>query len=70
MEFFNSLNRLNVAASRAKGVSILVGSPRIFAAECRHAAEASVGERLVPLWRDSEMHVVCSKISGFRGVPS
>jgi predicted RecB family nuclease len=35
MEFLYSLNRLNVATSRAKCVSILVGSPRIFEAECR-----------------------------------
>lgn len=35
MEFLYSLNRLNVATSRAKCVSILVASPRIFEAECR-----------------------------------
>ena len=35
MEFLYSSNRLNVAISRAKCVSILVGSPRIFEAECR-----------------------------------
>jgi uncharacterized protein len=35
MEFLYSLNRLNVATSRAKCVSILVGSPLIFEAECR-----------------------------------
>ena len=35
MEFLYSPNRLNVAISRAKCVSILVGSPRIFEAECR-----------------------------------
>lgn len=35
MEFLYSLNRLNVATSRAKCVSILVGSPRVFEAECR-----------------------------------
>jgi predicted RecB family nuclease len=35
MEFLYSLNRLNVATSRAKCASILVSSPRIFAAECR-----------------------------------
>jgi uncharacterized protein len=34
MEFLYSLNRLNVA-SRAKCVSILVGSPQIFEAQCR-----------------------------------
>lgn len=35
MEFLYSLNRLNVATSRAKCVTILVGSPQIFEAECR-----------------------------------
>ena len=35
MEFLYSLNRLNVATSRAKCVSIMVSSPRIFEAECR-----------------------------------
>jgi len=35
MEFLYSLNRLNVATSRDKCVSILVGSPQIFEAECR-----------------------------------
>src|SRR4029077_4473208 len=35
MEFLYSLNRLNVATSRAKCVSILVSSQQIFEAECR-----------------------------------
>jgi predicted RecB family nuclease len=35
MEFLYSLNRLNVATTRAKCASILVGSPSIFEAECR-----------------------------------
>ncbi len=35
MEFLYSLNRLNVATSRAKCVSILASSPQIFEAECR-----------------------------------
>lgn len=35
MEFLYSLNRLNVATSRAKCVSILIGAPQIFEAECR-----------------------------------
>ncbi len=35
MEFLYSLNRLNVATSRAKCVSILIGSPQIFEAECK-----------------------------------
>jgi uncharacterized protein len=35
MEFLYSLNRLNVATSRAKCLCILVASPRVFEAECR-----------------------------------
>jgi predicted RecB family nuclease len=35
MEFLYSLNRLNVATSRAKCVSILVASPAVFQAECK-----------------------------------
>jgi uncharacterized protein len=35
MEFLYSANRLNVATSRAKCISILVGSPSLFEAECR-----------------------------------
>lgn len=35
MEFLYSLNRLNVAVSRAKGVFILVGNPKLFEPECR-----------------------------------
>jgi uncharacterized protein len=35
MEFLYSLNRLNVATSRARCVCVLVGSPALFEAECR-----------------------------------
>jgi len=35
MEFLYSLNRLNVATSRARCVCVLVGSPELFAPECR-----------------------------------
>lgn len=35
MEFLYSLNRLNVATSRAKCVSIIVSSPQLLEAECR-----------------------------------
>jgi hypothetical protein len=34
MEFLYSLNRLNVATSRAKCMSLIVGSPQIAEAEC------------------------------------
>jgi uncharacterized protein len=35
IEFLYSLNRFNVATSRAKCISILVSSPKLFEAECR-----------------------------------
>jgi superfamily I DNA and/or RNA helicase len=35
MEFLYSLHRLNVATSRAKCLSLIVGAPAIFEAECR-----------------------------------
>jgi superfamily I DNA and/or RNA helicase len=35
MEFLYSLNRLNVATSRARCMSILIGSPLLFEADCR-----------------------------------
>jgi uncharacterized protein len=35
MEFLYSLNRLNVATSRAKCMSVMVSSPVLFEAECR-----------------------------------
>src|SRR3974377_1201416 len=35
MEFLYSLNRLNVATSRAKCACILVANPRLFEPECR-----------------------------------
>jgi len=36
MEFLYSLNRLNVATSRGQTAVVVVGSPRIFAPECRN----------------------------------
>ena len=35
MEFLYSLNRLNVATSRAMSNVIVVGSPRLFEPDCR-----------------------------------
>ena len=35
MEFLYSLNRLNVATSRAKCLAVIVGSPDLFEASCR-----------------------------------
>ena len=35
MEFLYSLNRLNVAVSRARCVAVLIANPRLFQVECR-----------------------------------
>jgi uncharacterized protein len=42
IEFLYSLNRLNVATSRAKCLSILVSAPQIFEAECRTPRQAQL----------------------------
>lgn len=39
MEFLYSLNRLNVAVSRARAASILVASPALFEPDCRSPAQ-------------------------------
>ena len=39
MDFLYSLNRLNVAASRARTACILVGNPKLFEPECRSPAQ-------------------------------
>jgi len=36
MEFLYSLNRLNVATSRAKCLAVIVGSPKLFEASCKN----------------------------------
>lgn len=42
MEFLYSLNRLNVATSRAKCVCIMVGSPELFETDCRTPRQAQL----------------------------
>ena len=49
MEFLYSLNRLNVATSRARCVCVLVGSPELFAPECQTPKADATGQRLLPL---------------------
>lgn len=46
MEFLYSLNRLNVATSRAKCLAILVASPRLFEAECRNPRQMKLANAL------------------------
>src|SRR5262249_5219052 len=46
MEFLYSLNRLNVATSRAQTAVILVGSPRLFEPECRTPRQMQLANAL------------------------
>jgi predicted RecB family nuclease len=55
MEFLYSLNRLNVATSRARGLAILVASSRLFETECRSPRQMHLANGLC---RFREMAVV------------
>ncbi|HEX8878843.1 MAG TPA: TM0106 family RecB-like putative nuclease, partial [Candidatus Acidoferrum sp.] len=46
MEFLYSLNRLNVATSRAKTAVVVVGSPRLFEPECRSPRQMQLANAL------------------------
>jgi len=46
MEFLYSLNRLNVATSRARCLAILVASPRLFEPECRTPRQMKLANAL------------------------
>ncbi len=51
MEFLYSLNRLNVATSRAMSTVIIVGSPTIVGAGVQKSAADATSQRPVPLSR-------------------
>jgi uncharacterized protein len=46
MEFLYSLNRLNVATSRAKSAVVVVGSPRLFQPECQTPRQMQLANAL------------------------
>jgi len=46
MEFLYSLNRLNVATSRARALVILVSSPRLLEPECRSPRQMQLANAL------------------------
>jgi predicted RecB family nuclease len=50
MEFLYSLNRLNVATSRAMSNVILVGNPRLFEPECRNPRQIQLANALCRYW--------------------
>jgi uncharacterized protein len=58
MEFLYSLNRLNVATSRARCACILVASPRLFEPECKSPRQMQLANaicRYVELARAVDM---------------
>ncbi len=46
MEFLYSLNRLNVATSRARAAVVVVGSPRLLEPECRTPRQMQLANAL------------------------
>ena len=60
MEFLYSLNRLNVATSRAQAVVIVVGSPRLLEPECRSPRQMQLANALC---RYAEMARIVEKTS-------
>jgi uncharacterized protein len=46
MEFLYSLNRLNVATSRAKCVCIVVANPRLYEPDCRTPRQMTLANAL------------------------
>jgi len=59
MEFLYSLNRLNVATSRAKSNVIVVASPRLFEPECRSPRQIQLANALCR-FRELARIVKCS----------
>ncbi|MDE2869521.1 MAG: C-terminal helicase domain-containing protein, partial [Chloroflexota bacterium] len=50
MEFLYSLNRLNVATSRAKCLAVVVASPGLLAVRCRTPRQMHLANALARLW--------------------
>jgi len=61
MEFLFSLNRLNVATSRAMTAVIVVGSPRLFEPECRTPRQMQLANALCA-YREMATEVDVGKI--------
>ena len=54
MEFLYSLNRLNVATSRAKCLAVVVASPGLLAVRCRTPRQMLLANALARLWEMAE----------------
>ena len=63
MEFLYSLNRFNVATSRAKTAVIVVGSPKLFEPECRTPRQMQLANALCA-YREMATPVPASAIRG------
>ena len=61
MEFLYSLNRLNVATSRAKCHAIVVGSPRLLEPECKNPRQMQLANALCSY---KEMATVVNDLEG------
>jgi superfamily I DNA and/or RNA helicase len=57
MEFLYSLNRLNVATSRAKAMVIIVASPRLLEPECHTPTADATRQRAMPICRDRRLSI-------------
>jgi uncharacterized protein len=55
MEFLYSLNRLNVATSRARALCILVGSPELFLPESRSPRQMQLANAFCRYWEMSQV---------------
>jgi uncharacterized protein len=58
MEFLYSLNRLNVATSRARAACILVANPRLFEPECQSPRQMKLANAFCRYWEIAETVVV------------
>ena len=62
MEFLYSLNRLNVAVSRAKALFILVANPRLFEPDCKSPAQMKLANALCRLREMTEKAILNQNI--------
>jgi len=51
MEFLYSLNRLNVAVSRARCLAVIVASPALFQVRCKTPRQLSLPMHFVVIWK-------------------
>jgi superfamily I DNA and/or RNA helicase len=64
MEFLYSLNRLNVATSRAQAIVIVVGSPRLLEPECRSPRQMQLANALCRYVEMAHVTAIGSQATG------